>query len=82
MKDLVDAGKSRLIGVSDITCDYAGSIEFLQKFTTIEEPFVVYDPLKMETSDKISYAKKGDILFHAVDHLPAELPIEASKHFG
>ena len=50
----MEAGKSRLIGVSDITCDYAGSIEFLQKFTTIEEPFVVYDPIKMETSDKIS----------------------------
>lgn len=24
----------------------------------------------------------NDILFHSVDHLPAEMPKEASNHFG
>jgi hypothetical protein len=26
--------------------------------------------------------KEHDILFHSVDHLPAEMPKEASHHFG
>lgn len=26
--------------------------------------------------------KKNDILFTSVDHLPAEMPVEASRHFG
>jgi hypothetical protein len=34
--------------------------------------------------EKISDAKKDEnyILFHSVDHLPAEMPLEASNHFG
>jgi alpha-aminoadipic semialdehyde synthase len=43
-KHLADQGRLRLIGVCDITCDFQGSIEFLKEFTTIDEPFYVYDP--------------------------------------
>lgn len=37
--------------------------------------------------DKMFYDKMTDmnencILFHSVDHLPAEMPKEASNHFG
>lgn len=31
---------------------------------------------------KISLANEHCILFHSVDHLPAEMPKEASNHFG
>jgi len=33
MKELVEKGKSRLIGISDVTCDLDGSIEFLKEYT-------------------------------------------------
>ena len=72
----------RLVGVCDITCDYKGSVEFLTHFTSIEEPFVVYDPEANKIKMKIGEASPGDVLYHAVDHLPAELPREASEHFG
>lgn len=26
--------------------------------------------------------EENDILFTSVDHLPAEMPVEASRHFG
>ena len=48
-----------------------GSIEYLTVFTSIEEPFVVYDPIKMQVKSKINDASDGFILYHAVDHLPA-----------
>jgi alpha-aminoadipic semialdehyde synthase len=37
-------GKNRLIGVCDISADYEGSIDFTSRFTSIEEPFLLYNP--------------------------------------
>lgn len=45
MRELVESGKSRLLGVCDISCDMAGSIQFLSKFTDMDQPFFMYDPL-------------------------------------
>lgn len=39
-------GKSKLLGISDISADYCGSIEFTSRFTPIEDPFLVYDAVK------------------------------------
>lgn len=83
----------RLMGVCDISADYEGSIEFTRNFTSIEEPFLLFDATVPEKDCqdnagsflmKIGDAKPGDnnILFHCVDHLPAEMPKEASNHFG
>ena len=74
--------QSKLLGVCDISADYEGSIQFTNRFTSIEEPFLVYDPIKGQHYDKISQANENCILFHSVDHLPAEMPKEASNHFG
>ena len=72
----------RCIGICDISCDEQGSIELLRKFTSIDEPYYVYDT----ASDAIHEGEEGmsaeGILFHAVDHLPSELPADASAHFG
>lgn len=84
---------AKLMGVCDISADYEGSIEFTRKFTSIEEPFLLFDATVPEKDcqdnagsflSKIGDAKSGDnnILFHCVDHLPAEMPKEASNHFG
>lgn len=70
------------MGVCDISADYEGSIEFTSRFTSIEEPFLLYDPISETFKEKIAEAGKNDILFHSVDHLPAEMPKEASNHFG
>lgn len=70
------------MGVCDISADYNGSIEFTSKFTSIEEPFLVWDAKNMSFRDKIADADNNCILFHSVDHLPAEMPKEASNHFG
>lgn len=45
LKELYKSGESiRLLAISDVTCDFKGSIDFLEKFTTIDYPFFVYDP--------------------------------------
>jgi hypothetical protein len=36
----------------------------------------------MTFKEKISEIGENDILFTSVDHLPAEMPVEASRHFG
>lgn len=33
-----------LLAISDVTCDYMGSIDFLTHFTTIDKPFFVFCP--------------------------------------
>lgn len=77
-----EAGNNRLMGVCDISADYEGSIEFTSQFTSIEEPFLVWDCVTQEFKNKIADADANSILFHSVDHLPAEMPKEASNHFG
>jgi len=46
-------GKNKLMGVCDISADYEGSIEFTNRFTSIEEPFLVWDAIKNEFREKI-----------------------------
>ena len=82
LKKATLAGTSRLLGLTDISADYEGSIEFTSRFTSIEEPFLLYDPVNISFKEKISDLEKNEILFHSVDHLPAEMPKEASNHFG
>jgi alpha-aminoadipic semialdehyde synthase len=70
------------MGVTDISADECGSIEFTSRFTSIEEPFLLYSPETMKFKEKISEMTDNDVLFTSVDHLPAEMPVEASHHFG
>lgn len=82
LRESVLENKSALMGVCDISADYMGSIEFTTQFTSIEQPFLLYDPVREEFYDKMNDANEVTILFHSVDHLPAEMPKEASNHFG
>lgn len=76
-------GTNKLMGVTDISADDCGSVEFTRRFTSIEEPFLLYnsasDTFKEKINDELA---QDDILFTSVDHLPAEMPKEASNHFG
>ncbi|EAS01335.1 lysine-ketoglutarate reductase saccharopine dehydrogenase enzyme, putative (macronuclear) [Tetrahymena thermophila SB210] len=81
MKELAQKGKSKLLGISDVTCDLEGSIEFLKKFTTPDQPFYVYEPIEQKIYDDLKYRDNG-ILYLALDFLPCELPFDASTHFS
>lgn len=68
-----------LVGVADISCDISGSIEFINKTTSIESPFFRYDPFTNSYHDDMG----GDgVICLAVDILPTEFSREASQHFG
>mmetsp|Transcript_27728 Transcript_27728/g.26769 ORF Transcript_27728/g.26769 Transcript_27728/m.26769 type:complete len:418 (+) Transcript_27728:458-1711(+) len=82
LREATQAKKSKLLGICDISADYMGSIEFTSRFTSIEDPFLLYDAVKAQFYEKISEANENCILFHSVDHLPAEMPKEASNYFG
>lgn len=83
LKDAIEADKCKLMGVTDISADYEGSVEFTSIFTSIEEPFLLYNPIDETFKDKIDdKLVASDILYTSVDHLPAEMPKEASNHFG
>jgi len=77
-----ERGNKKLIGICDITCDYEGAIESLKKFTSIERPFYIYDPVSKDCLDDLSSLLDVGILFHATDNLPAELAKESSEHFS
>lgn len=70
---------SPLVGISDITCDIGGSIEFINRTTYIDKPFFRYDPFTDSYHDDM----EGDgVICLAVDILPTEFSREASRHFG
>jgi len=75
-------GTCKLQGLTDISADADGSVEFTSRFTSIEEPFLLYNVHTDEFREKMDELQENDILFHSVDHLPAEMPKEASNHFG
>lgn len=69
----------RLEVIGDITCDPDGSIECTHEGTLIQDPVFVYNPINRIPTKGFD----GDgILVMAVDILPSELPLEASKAFG
>ncbi|KAK1416425.1 hypothetical protein QVD17_32216 [Tagetes erecta] len=68
-----------LVGICDITCDIGGSIEFVNRTTSIDSPFFRYDPYGDSYHEDI----EGDgVICLAVDILPTEFAKEASQHFG
>ncbi|XP_058108760.1 alpha-aminoadipic semialdehyde synthase [Magnolia sinica] len=70
---------SPLVGISDITCDIGGSIEFINQTTSLERPFFRYNPFTDSYHDDM----EGDgVICLAVDILPTEFAREASQHFG
>lgn len=78
-KELAIAGKTRLLALSDISADPQGSVEWMSKCSTIDEPFWYYDPAT-ETTHSDVYG--SGVLVNSVDNLPTEFPTEASEHFS
>jgi hypothetical protein len=79
VKDLYSEDNNSFLCLADISCDIGGSVEFLEKSTTVEMPYFHYDPLSDTVSD---IPMSEGISVMGVDILPSELPRESSKHFG
>ncbi|KAI3443496.1 hypothetical protein Pfo_000161 [Paulownia fortunei] len=78
LQDLMRKG-CPLVGISDITCDVGGSIEFVNQTTSIDSPFIRYDP----HDNSYHHGMEGNgVICSAVDILPTEFAREASQHFG
>ncbi len=69
----------RLRVIADITCDLGGSDECLVKVTDPGNPAYVFDPRTGTATD--GWQGHGPVVL-AVDILPSELPVEASRHFS
>jgi alpha-aminoadipic semialdehyde synthase len=81
MKELALSGRSRLLGIGDVTCDLEGSIEWLRHFTTPSQPFWVYNTVTQEVKHEIVCPDENWILYDSLDFLPSELSYDSSKLF-
>lgn len=54
LKKAVLAGHSKLMGATDMSAPYEGAVEFSGRHTTIENPFILYDPVTTSYKEKIT----------------------------
>ncbi|MGD8454381.1 MAG: bifunctional lysine ketoglutarate reductase /saccharopine dehydrogenase family protein [Phycisphaerae bacterium] len=78
-RSLYGGGQPRLRVIGDISCDIDGSLECTTRSTDPENPVFVYDPQTGKTLDGV--AGNGPVVL-AVDFLPCELPVDASRYFS
>ncbi|KAJ2000123.1 hypothetical protein GGI04_004281, partial [Coemansia thaxteri] len=71
--------RTRMLAIADISCDIAGSLEFMTHASTIDSPFFYVDAVN---SIQHTDVEKPGVQINSIDNLPTELPFEASKHFG
>jgi len=78
------ASAKQLLVLCDAACDVNGSVEFVHRTSTVEDPFFFVDAAKPGVPEvKPADESNADVkLVCAVDILPSELPRDASKHFG
>ncbi|CAF0842961.1 unnamed protein product [Rotaria sordida] len=69
----------RLLAICDITADKYGSIELVQHTTTIDHPFLLYNP---KTDTSVENFHGPGILVCSIDNMPTQLPLEATSFFG
>lgn len=79
LQELHAAHKLRMVGIGDISCDIDGSIEITTQATSQKEPLLVYD---FKTGQVTESCTNPGLSVLAVDNLPAELPRDATEHFG
>jgi saccharopine dehydrogenase (NAD+, L-lysine-forming) len=79
LRALFHGASPRLRVIADISCDVNGSIEANVRVTTPDNPIYVYDVARGEAVDGVAGA--GPVIL-AVDNLPCELPVDASRSFG
>jgi len=78
-KDILD-DEFKIKVVADITCDINGSIPSTKRSSSIDDPVYDYNA----NDDKVypPFTNEHYITVMAVDNLPSELPVDASKYFS
>ena len=79
LRQLQKGNKIRLLTLADISCDINGSFEFMNRASTIDEPFYMYDALTDTYHDEL---KRPGVQIMSIDNLPTEMPLEASNFFS
>jgi len=69
----------RLRFIGDISCDVEGGVEATVRISYIERPFFCYDPEEDTATDGVKGS--GPVIL-AIDHLPTEIPRDASEYFS
>ncbi|MBM4372047.1 MAG: hypothetical protein FJ098_10365 [Deltaproteobacteria bacterium] len=69
----------RLQVIGDISCDIGGSVEATVRATTVDRPVFTWEVERGEALEGVE--GRGPAIM-AVDILPTELPVDASRHFG
>ena len=82
LKNLFFKKKMNLLGISDISCDINGSIEFLDTYNSNTKPFFIYEPLQMIQVNLVDDATKDGIVFSAIPYLAASFSYDASDYFS
>ncbi|POW10572.1 hypothetical protein PSTT_06017 [Puccinia striiformis] len=76
----------RLAGVADISCDFHGGLEFVDRATTIEAPYAdfKYDHNRsiMAESNGLILTNNANCHYRTSEILPSELPKDASEDFS
>lgn len=70
----------RIRVIADVSCDVDGSIPSTIRTTSIEHPFYDYNPVSGQ--EEPPFSSEDHITVMAIDNLPCELPVEASREFG
>ncbi|KAI8803017.1 Saccharopine dehydrogenase-domain-containing protein [Cladochytrium replicatum] len=79
IRKLASEGRLRLQSIADISCDINGSLEFMDRASSIDQPFFMYDPM----TDSVHYNPEGNgVQIMSIDNLPTEMPLEASEYFS
>lgn len=73
--------ESKLLSIADISCDINGSIEFMTKSSTIDDPFYYYNA-GLDKYEKTGMQSEKSLQIMSIDNLPTELPEDSSKFFG
>ncbi len=79
LREALENGTLKLEVIGDISCDIEGAVEATVKTTDPGNPIYVYDPIEDKAID--GYEGRGPVIL-AVDTLPCELPVDASRDFG
>ena len=87
--DIKEKPGNKLLCVADISCDIEGSLQFVDRVSTISKPFWYLSAEQNGTGTgemSIIRSESDDhsnsVLVSSVDNLPAELPKDASDFFG
>ncbi|KAI8461948.1 Saccharopine dehydrogenase-domain-containing protein [Phakopsora pachyrhizi] len=83
--ELIQSPNNRLRGITDISCDFNGGLEFVSRATTIESPyaFLKSDPANQKKVIEADWSDPRALAqLISIEILPSELPRDASIDFS